>query len=247
MIDSGSWLPIPSRTSLRRVTIQVCQYSSWRERGPHSTLSGGAAFVKERYLRLHELGNGREAPLVSLRRPSSNSTPGIGGGPRYLTYNIFNKAENNVLITSDAEGGSYDLIIFANDLGSSGEAKDVRRGPAIAAVFLTRDRFAVLDKNRQLLVKNFQNDMIKKVTPPLPGIDGLFPTGTSGRVLLKSEDRVMLYDLQARKTLAELQVARVKYVVWSKDYSSVAFSRSTKLCLQTRTWSKCVLPQRLYV
>lgn len=205
-----------------------------RERPAFDTVGGRCFFVKERYLRLHELGNGREAPLVSLRRPSSNSTPGIGGGPRYLTYNIFNKAENNVLITSDADGGSYDLIVFANDLGNSGEAKDVRRGPAIAAVFLTRDRFAVLDKNRQLLVKNFQNDMIKKVTPPLPGIDGLFPTGTSGRVLLKSEDRVVLYDLQARKVLAELQVARVKYVVWSKDYSSVALLSKHQVVLANK-------------
>ena len=101
--------------------------------------------------------------------PSSNSTPGIGGGRATSPHNIFNKAENNVLITSDAEGGSYDLIIFANDLGSSGEAKDVRRGPAIAAVYPDKDRFAVLDKNRQLLVKNFQNDMIKKGDTTLAG------------------------------------------------------------------------------
>lgn len=194
-----------------------------RERPAFDTVGGRCFYVKERYLRLHELGNGREAPLVSLRRSSNNSTPGIGGGPRYLTYNIFNKAENNVLITSDADGGTYELIVFTNDLGSSGEAKDIRRGPGMAAVFLTRDRFAVLDKSRQLVVKNFQNDMMKKVASPLPGVDGLFPTGTSGRVLLKSEDRVVLYDLQARKVIAELQVARVKYVVWSKDYSSVAF------------------------
>ena len=72
------------------------------------------------------------------------------------------------------------------------------------------------------------------MTPPLPGIDGLFPTGTSGRVLLKSEDRVVLYDLQARKTLAELQVARVKYVVWSKDYSSVAFLSKHQVVLANK-------------
>ena len=38
------------------------------------------------------------------------------------------------------------------------------------------------------------------------GIDGLFFAGTSGRLLIKSEDRVVLYDKQARKVIAELQV-----------------------------------------
>ena len=38
------------------------------------------------------------------------------------------------------------------------------------------------------------------------GIDGLFFAGTSGRLLMKSEDRVVLYDQQARKVIAELQV-----------------------------------------
>jgi hypothetical protein len=47
----------------------------------------------------------RDVPLVSLRRTTSNATPGIGGGPRTLSYNTLNKTENNVLILSDAEVG----------------------------------------------------------------------------------------------------------------------------------------------
>ncbi len=48
-------------------------------------------YVKDRYLRLHEFGNGRDISLSSLRRTSFNMTPGIGGGPRSLQYNAFNK------------------------------------------------------------------------------------------------------------------------------------------------------------
>ena len=40
----------------------------------------------------------------------------------------------------------------------------------------------------------------------------MFFAGTSGRLLLKSEDRVMLYDQQARKVIAELQVRVGLYV-----------------------------------
>jgi coatomer subunit alpha len=205
-----------------------------RERPAFDVVGNKCFYIKERYLRLHELGNGREAPLVSLRRSSSNNTPGIGGGPRHLTYNVFNKAENNVLITSDADGGSYELITFGNDFGSSSEAKDVRRGSGMSAVFLARDRFAVLDKSRQIMIKNFQNDTNKKVNPPLAGVDGLFPTGVSNRIIMKSEDRLVLFDLQARKVLAELQVPRIKYVVWNKDHSMVAFISKHQVVLANK-------------
>ena len=205
-----------------------------RERPAFDTQGMKCYYVKDRYLRLHEFGNSRDLPLVSLRRTTSNTTPGIGGGPRSLHYNSYNKAENNVLITSDAEGGSYELITFGSETTSSGDAQDVRRGSGLGAVFLTRDRFVVLDKTRQLLVKNFQNEVVKRSSPPLAGVDGLFFAGTSGRLMLKSEDRVMLYDQQARKVIAELQVPRVKYVVWNKDFSYVALISKHQLVLANK-------------
>ena len=47
---------------------------------------------------------------------------------------------------------------------------------------------------------------LHSISPICEGIDGLFFAGTSGRLLMKSEDRVVLYDQQARKVIAELQV-----------------------------------------
>jgi coatomer subunit alpha len=78
--------------------------------------------------------------------------------------------------------------------------------PPLSPSLPHRDRIAVLDKTRQILVRNFKNECLKVTTPPLAGIDGLFFAGTSGRLLMKSEDRVVLYDQQARKIIAELQV-----------------------------------------
>ena len=130
-----------------------------RER-PAFDLHGGRCFyAKDRYLRLLEFASGRDVPLVSLRRSVTNTTPGVGGGPRTLTYNSLNKAENNVIITSDAEGGSFELITFSTNSSTASEAQDVRRGCCMAAVFIARDRFAVLDKSRQVFTKSFQNEV----------------------------------------------------------------------------------------
>uniref|UniRef100_A0A7S3GXJ7 Coatomer subunit alpha n=1 Tax=Spumella elongata TaxID=89044 RepID=A0A7S3GXJ7_9STRA len=193
-----------------------------RERPAFDTIGGKCFYVKDRYLRMHEFSSSRDVPLVSLRRTTSNATPGIGGGPRTLSYNAHNKAENNVLILSDADGGSYELLTFSTDGTGSGDAQDVRRGSGLAAVFIARDRFAVLDKGRQLLIKNFQNEVVKRSTPPIPGVDCLFFAGTSGRLLLKAEERTIMFDHQARKVIAELHIPRVKYVVWNSDYTYVA-------------------------
>jgi coatomer protein complex subunit alpha (xenin) len=205
-----------------------------RERPAFDSLANRCFYIKDRYLRVHEYSSGKDLPLVSLRRASTNNTPGIGGGPRVLVYNTLNKTENNVLIQSDAEGGSYELITFSTEATSSGDAQDVRRGNGLAATFIARDRFVVLDKSKQLLVKNFQNEVIKRYTPAIAGLDNLFYCGTSGRAILKSDDRVVLYDFQARKNIAELQVPRVKYVIWNQDYSMVALISKHQIVLANK-------------
>lgn len=57
-------------------------------------------------------------------------------------------------MTYDSEGGSYELLTFNAMEGGSGgggaDPQEVRRGSCLAAVFLARNRFAVLDKNRQV-------------------------------------------------------------------------------------------------
>lgn len=54
----------------------------------------------------------------------------------------------------DVDGGCYELLTFSSMDGSASGAgadtSEVRRGPCLAAVFLARNRFAVLDKNRQV-------------------------------------------------------------------------------------------------
>eukprot|EP00602_Paraphysomonas_sp_CaronLab_P003921 CAMPEP_0185017118 /NCGR_PEP_ID=MMETSP1103-20130426/76_1 /TAXON_ID=36769 /ORGANISM="Paraphysomonas bandaiensis, Strain Caron Lab Isolate" /LENGTH=1209 /DNA_ID=CAMNT_0027546379 /DNA_START=137 /DNA_END=3767 /DNA_ORIENTATION=- len=214
------------------------------ERERPAFYSNGATrclYVKDRYLRLHEFGNGRDIPLVSLRRTTTNTTPGIGGGPRTLSYNVLNKTENNVLITSDADGGTYELISFSTDHARTGEAQDIRRGHGGAAVFIGRDRFLVLNTIKQLVITNFENSVVKIIASPVAGVDNMFYGGANGRVILKTEDRVLLFDVQARRVISELQVPRVKYVVWNHDFSYVALFSKHQLVLATKHFEQlCV-------
>ncbi len=64
--------------------------------------------------------------------------------------------------------------------------------------------------------------MTKKFAPPHASTDAMFFGGAAGRLLLRSEEGLVLFDQQSRRVLGELLLPRVKYVVWSADCSHVA-------------------------
>lgn len=196
-----------------------------RERPALEARGGRVFYVKERYLRMLDFQSDRDMPVVSLRRTGTMGT-GLGNVPKVLNYNGYNPAENNVLLHSDAEGGTYELLCFSKDGSGQTESQETRRGAGMAAVFVARNRFAVLDRSSKVTIKNFQNEVTKVVTPSTNAvqgtIDGLYYAGTVGRVLLRADDKIYLYETQSRRVLAEIQAPNVKYVIWSDDCQYVA-------------------------
>ncbi len=52
--------------------------------------------------------------------------------------------------------------------------------------------------------------------------DFLFTAATSGRVLVRAEDRICLFELQSRRIVAEIAGILVKYISWSSNGNFVA-------------------------
>lgn len=176
------------------------------------------------YSRATNGGSGVDIPIASLRRVGQQAqTDGIGSAPRFLSYNQHNPSEGNVLVCSEVDGGCYELITFSLT-NSGGSVTDGKRGSCLGpAVFLGRNRFAVLDRHqRQIVIKNLNNETTKRVQPPVPNVDGLLEGGASGRILLRAEDRAILFEVQSRRVLGEITAPKIKNVVWSPDGSKVA-------------------------
>lgn len=192
-----------------------------RERPAMDIHDGHAYYVKERYVRMYSFEDGSDVPVAAIRRGGTMGT-GMGNLPRSLNFNPYDQSSSShtMLLSSDAEGGSYELITFSQ--GSNGETSESTRGAGLFAVFVARNRFAVLDKSRHLVIKNFQNEVTKKITPPNGTADGLYFGGVVGRVLLDIDDKMVLYETQSRRVLADVQAPRVKFVVWSPNYEYVA-------------------------
>lgn len=100
-------------------------------------------------------------------------------------------------------------------------ADDSRRGAGHCALFIARNRFAVLDKiNQQIQIRDLSNTVTKSFKAP-GHVNEIFYAGT-GSLLMATATSVILFDIQQRRVTAELAVGNVKYIVWSSDMSTVA-------------------------
>lgn len=100
-------------------------------------------------------------------------------------------------------------------------SSDGRRGTGASAIFVARNRFAVLDKAAQTIeIRDLSNSITKSIKCPVQTSD-IFYGGTAS-LLLSTGTQVVLYDIQQQKILAEIATPPVKYVVWNNDGNMVA-------------------------
>lgn len=185
-----------------------------RERPAYAVHGNTLYYTKDRYLRMYEFGTSKDVPVMQFRRNSSRT-------PVYSMS--YNPAENCVLLCTNAsnpENCVYELHAVPKEIDSSNpEVSEGKRSSGLTAVWVARNRFAVLDRTHNLLIKNLKNEVTKKVqTPPC---DMIFYAGT-GSLLLRDTDSVTLFDVQQKRSLASVKVNKVRYVVWSADMAHVA-------------------------
>lgn len=87
--------------------------------------------------------------------------------------------------------------------------QEAKKGSGVAAVFIARNRFAVMDKTtNEILIKNLRNEITKQIPAPVPGSDAIFYAGT-GSLLCRAEDKV---DAQLGLIFLEIVNTRIRTV-----------------------------------
>ncbi|KAK5653516.1 hypothetical protein OQA88_8775 [Cercophora sp. LCS_1] len=199
-----------------------------RER-PASAVHQNTLFyiTKEKHIKSYDFQKNVESPtLLSLKKLGSPWVP-----PRTLSYN---PAERSVLVTSSADGGSYELINLPRDGSGAIEPTESKRGQGNSAIFVARNRFAVLNTATQTVdIKDLTNNTARSFKPPVGTTDIYF--GGTGNLLIITPTAVHLYDIQQKKTTAELAVNGVKYVVWSNDNLYAALLSKHNVTIVTKT------------
>ncbi|ODM99965.1 Coatomer subunit alpha [Orchesella cincta] len=194
-----------------------------RERPAYAVHGNLIYYVKERFMRRLDLTTSKDHAVIQLR-----------GGSRPNVYSMsYNPAENAILLTTrttNTDNSSYELYLIPTETNSSQpDTPDCKKSSGLTAIWVARNRFAVLDRNQSLVIKNLKNEVSKKIQ--VPNCDEIFFAGT-GMLLLREPESLTLFDVQQKRVLAEVKVSKVRYVVWANDMSHVALlaKRSITLC-----------------
>ncbi|OWK05022.1 COPA [Cervus elaphus hippelaphus] len=184
-----------------------------RERPAYAVHGNMLHYVKDRFLRQLDFNSSKDVAVMQLR-----------SGSKFPVFSMsYNPAENAVLLctrASNLENSTYDLYTIPKDADSQNpDAPEGKRSSGLTAVWVARNRFAVLDRMHSLLIKNLKNEITKKVQ--VPNCDEIFYAGT-GNLLLRDAESITLFDVQQKRTLASVKISKVKYVIWSADMSHVA-------------------------
>ncbi|KAI9800214.1 MAG: hypothetical protein M1825_004198 [Sarcosagium campestre] len=183
--------------------------------------------TKEKHVRSYDFQKNTESPsILSLKKLGNAWIP-----PRTLSYN---PADRSILVTSPADGGTYELVNLPKDASGAVEPETTRRGQGTSAVFVARNRFAVFNQSSlQIDVKDLSNSTTKTIKAPHGTVDICYG-GTSNLLLLVTASTIVLYDIQQKRNVAELSVTGVKYVVWSNDYRHVALLSKHNVTIATK-------------
>jgi coatomer protein complex subunit alpha (xenin) len=166
-----------------------------RERPPFAVHQDTLYYIRDKYVRAYDFNTGSDIGLLSIRKFGSPYVP-----PRTLS---FNPAERAVIATITSDNGLYELAALPTQ--TQGEVKDSsvdgKKGSGHSAIFVARNRFAVLNKTSQLIeVRDLSNSVVKSIKPPVQ-TNEIFYGGTAS-LILSSTTTVVLYDIQQQKTIA---------------------------------------------
>ncbi|CAF4864256.1 unnamed protein product, partial [Rotaria sp. Silwood1] len=216
-----------------------------RERPVYAVVGNLVYYVKDKYLRRLEITTSKDVPLMQLR-----------SGPRAPYYSMsYNPAENSILLTTrvpaQPDTSIYDLYTIPKDAGESAsstqtpDAPEGRRSSGLNAIWVARNRFAVLDKNHVILIKNNKNEITKKIQ--LANCDELFYAGT-GLLLIRENDHISLYDAQQKRSLASVRIGKAKYAIWSNDMNYLSLLAKHQLVICNRKLEQlCIIQENVPV
>ncbi|XP_023372136.1 coatomer subunit alpha [Otolemur garnettii] len=171
-----------------------------RERPAYAVHGNMLHYVKDRFLRQLDFNSSKDVAVMQLR-----------SGSKFPVFNMsYNPAENAVLLctrASNLENSTYDLYTIPKDADSQNpDAPEGKRSSGLTAVWVARNRFAVLDRMHSVSKDYKQKLGLVWWLMPVPEI--------------RESDPFMIS--RSLRTLASVKISKVKYVIWSADMSHVA-------------------------
>lgn len=104
-------------------------------------------YVKDKFLRKLDFTTSKDVSVIQIR-----------GGGKTPVYNVsFNPAENSVLLCTrscNLDNSIYDLYVVPKEQDRENSEMDSKRSAGVTALWVARNRFAVLDRSYQVFCFN---------------------------------------------------------------------------------------------
>ena len=122
---------------------------------------------------------------------------------------------------------------FDKNLSQARCTMEKRGESAKAAVFVTKDKMAILDTNNELSIGSFDGQNKRKFPISKKGlskIDMIFPANV-GRILIAADESLFLFDLSAKRVIHEMSVSDVKRVQWTPQFTHCVVITKTQIMI----------------
>jgi coatomer subunit alpha len=121
---------------------------------------------------------------------------------RYLnktTSLSYSQKDNAVVVTTETDGGSWELYTIPKRSNDEIDyCTQTKKGKGLSATFIGINKFAVLVKEKTIELFNSKTGESKQVNIEASGVKQIF-RAQAGRVLLRSDEKVYLYDFEQVK------------------------------------------------
>jgi coatomer protein complex subunit alpha (xenin) len=131
-----------------------------RERFASQRVGQHVFFVKNKSLYAYDLST-NDRQLLSPVNVSGKQI--MNNHPKTILYNQFNTMQHDILLNFDQEGGSFVLFSFHKDIKAANNLAEKRADGILSAIFIAKDKLAVLDKNKELSVCDFDGSKVKSI------------------------------------------------------------------------------------
>jgi len=201
-----------------------------KERFDHERVGNQLFYVKNKVLMMEDLTNMDSLPQANLEIEGKQV---LMNQPFALNYNYFDTSNHDILLNYEGEEEISILVILNKNLNKNTNVIQRKIDSSKGAVFIAKEKICVLSKSKQLFIYLFDGRKKKIEWDTKHIILNIFQA-TIGKILIKSGNEVLLFDISARKVVNEVQFSNITRVFWSHNMTYVALFSKNQIMICTK-------------
>jgi coatomer subunit alpha len=196
----------------------------------HQRVGNQLFYVKNKVLLIEDLTNMESLPQANLEIDGKQV---LMNQPTSVNYNHFDTTNHDILLNYEGDEDFAILVVLNKNLSKNTSVVQRKIESSKGAVFIAKDKMCVLSKSKSLFIYLFDGRNKKIEWSMKNPINNIYQA-TIGKIIIKSGDDVLLFDIAARKVVCEVQFSNLRKVYWSQNMTYVALFSQNQIMICTK-------------